>query len=488
MRHAYGRSAQHAMALFFCTLIVSVSATFTPAASAAVPTRLPIRAIKLIDYFPAENSWTNMWSNFTPNTVNADFARIHELGANTVRLTLDPYELGWPTVSTTMSRRLAEVIDLAQANQLHVQLTLFDWFAAYNDISPSEEWLTSLLEPYRNDPEIAFIDLQNEIDTSNAQAMRWARNIMASAKSIVGSVPLTFSVSSPFDLRGILALKEALGTEGPDLYDFHYYGLPGDAASVFSSIQAAVAPTPLFIGETGMSTYSAQPAQEALLQSQQANYYAAVETATASLGLPAAAPWMLNDLVSTGVPATVNLKPQQLNYGLFTATGQPKPAAAVVQDFFKAGFVPPILDPSFEQGSHGVPDGWSTSGNGTMTWPAEPARSGRYSVEISGSGSKAEWKQVINVGVLARSEKLQATVWAKGSAVTGNNVLTVAWFGSTGKYLSNNMSPPLPKGASNWTELAVEASAPPGAAYAVLALLSSNNSGEVWFDDVDVSQ
>ena len=110
---------------------------------------------------------------------------------------------------------------------------------------------------------------------------------MQSAKEIAGTIPLTFSISSPEDVTGVQALKTALGNEAPSFYDFHYYGLPGDAASVLAAIKSAVAPAPLFVGEAGMSTYSADgPADEAVLASQEASYYAAVENATASLGLP----------------------------------------------------------------------------------------------------------------------------------------------------------------------------------------------------------
>ena len=447
--------------------------------------------LKLVDYFPAGASWTNMWSNFNASQVAADFAKIKSLGGNAVRLTIDPYEFGWPTVSQAMASEFSTVLSLAQGDGLYVQLTLFDWFAGYGHVSDSVTWLGSFLAPYRSDPEIAFIDLQNEIDTSNAQAMTWAKAIMQAAKPVVGTIPLTFSVSSPEDVAGVLALKAALGSEAPSFYDCHYYGLPGDAASALAAVKAAVAPAPLFVGETGMSTYSASgPTQEAVLASGQASYYAAVENATASLDLPPAAPWMLNDLLSSGVPSSIATdNPDQLYYGLYTTNGTPKPAAAVVQNFFSTGLEPLLLNPGFEQGAGGVPTGWGPSGagTGTMTWASGTARSGTYSAEITGSGSQAYWKQLINTGALTTGEQLQATVWAEGSAVTGSNVVAVAWFGASGNFIANAMSSPLPGGTSNWTELGVNATAPAGAAYAVLYLQSANDSGSVFFDDASVA-
>ncbi len=459
-------------------------------ASGPSVTPIALQNVKLVDYFPAGASWTNMWTDFQPARVQADLATIKGLGANAVRLTIDPYTFGWPTVSPNMASEFQQVVQFAENDGLYVQLTLFDWFANYGDVTDSTTWLESFLAPYANDPEVAFIDLQNEIDTSNSQAMTWARAIMTATKQIAGTIPLTFSISSPEDAAGVQALKAALGSETPTFYDFHYYGLPGGAASVLAAVKSAVAPAPLFVGEAGMSTYSADgPAQEAVLASEEANYYAAVENATASLGLPPAAPWMLSDLVSTGVPYPQDQYPAQWYYGLYTTNGTPKPAASVVQNFFSTGTEPLLLNPGFEQGAGGVPTGWAPTGpsTGTLNWASGTDHAGSYSVEITGSGTQAAWTQVINTGALSTGEQLQATAWAEGTVATGTNYLSVAWFGASGNYLSSNVSSPLPDGTSNWTELGVNATAPAGAAYGVLYLASAKDTGSVYFDDAAVS-
>ena len=146
-------------------------------AGASGPSVAPIALenLKLVDYFPAGASWTNMWTNFQFGQIQSDFATIKQLGGNAVRLTIDPYTFGWPTVSPVMANEFQEVLQSAENDGLYVQLTLFDWFANYGDTSDSTTWSESFLAPYANDPEIAFIDLQNEIDTSNTQAMTWAR-------------------------------------------------------------------------------------------------------------------------------------------------------------------------------------------------------------------------------------------------------------------------------------------------------------------------
>jgi hypothetical protein len=65
--------------------------------------------------------------------------------------------------------------------------------------------------------------------------------------------------------------------------------------------------------------------------------------------------------------------------------------------------------------------------------------------------------------------------------------LSIAWFDASNDYLSHTTSAPLPSGSSTWTELSVDATAPAGAAYAVLYLQSNGGAGTVWFDDAAVS-
>ena len=136
----------------------------------------------------------------------------------------------------------------------------------------------------------------------------------------------------------------------------------------------------------------------------------------------------------------------------------------------------------------GLPTGWAYAGPGTPTWSSAVAHSGCHSVEITGgSQDQSAWKTLVNTGALSTGEKLQATAWAEGRRATGSNMLAVAWFSTTGTYLGNATSSPLPAGTSTWTELGVNATAPAGAAYAVLYLQSSENSGSVWFDDASAT-
>jgi hypothetical protein len=89
-----------------------------------------------------------------------------------------------------MASELGQVLSLAGAEGLHVQLTLFDWWSSYLQVHNSELWLSSLLAGYANDRQIAFIELQNEIDPADTAAMAWARAVLPAARGVVGDITL----------------------------------------------------------------------------------------------------------------------------------------------------------------------------------------------------------------------------------------------------------------------------------------------------------
>ena len=58
-------------------------------------------------------------------------------------------------------------------------------------MTSDERWAATVLRPYANDPRIAAIDVQNELDTSNSKAIRWAGSMVPYVRGVAGSVALT---------------------------------------------------------------------------------------------------------------------------------------------------------------------------------------------------------------------------------------------------------------------------------------------------------
>jgi endo-1,4-beta-mannosidase len=292
-----------------------------------------IRDIKEVNYYPAADGWTYMWSHFDPTVIDRDFARIRALDANTVRIFIQPSVFGFPTVHPVMASRLSEVIGLAAKHSLRVHLTLFDLWSQYTDIDGSKEWVASLLSRYRDDPRIAVVELHNEIDPQNPAAVAWATRMLPYISTVMPGTLRTVSTASVPPWVFAMFTRE-LKNSPPDFWDYHYYGPAGDAYSLLGRIKALAAPRRLFVGETGYSTDGTQGHQTAQEQAQAA-YYRAVFTAAAALGLPTPAPWTLNDFYPRAIPPSRTAgQPSQYGFGLFQLNGAPKLAAALVKRAF----------------------------------------------------------------------------------------------------------------------------------------------------------
>jgi endo-1,4-beta-mannosidase len=293
----------------------------------------PVRGLKEVNYYPATGGWTYMWSHFDPTVIDRDFARIRGLGANTVRIFIQPSVFGFPAIHPVMADRLSEVIGLAAQHSLRVHLTLFDQWSQFTDIGGSKEWVSSLLSRYRDDPRIAVVELQNEVAPQNRAAVAWVTTMLPYLSTVMPGTLRTVSTGSVSPEVFALFTQE-LKNSPPSFWDYHYYGPPEDAYSLLRKIMALAAPRPLFVGETGYST-DETPGDQAAQEQAQAAYYRAIFTAAAALGLPAPAPWTLNNFSPGAIPPSPAADdPAQYGYGLFQLNGTPKPAAAVVRRAF----------------------------------------------------------------------------------------------------------------------------------------------------------
>ncbi len=488
VRHAARRRLITVVALVVLALSVPVGvsvADAAPSPSAPPTTRLALGAVKEVNYMPATASWQDMWSRWNPAQLTSDYRTIKALGANTVRVTIPAPTMGYPSPYPLMVGRLAQLLALAAAQGLHVQLTLFDNFGLYSQIAASRSFVRLLLARYANDPQIAFVEVQNEIWPGNRAAMAWAAAMLPAVKSVVRDVPVTISTPGSLGVRGLIHLKRDLAATPPDFYDFHFYGSIGAAYSTIAAAKAAAAPSKLFVGEAGINT--AGPGGAALLQSQQAEFYNSVNAATAALSLPPAAPWTMFDLTRSGAPA--GTRAADLDWGLYRVNHSPKPAAGLERSFFQTGRVSLIDNAAFRASYGGVPTGWLPINRtaGVLTRNPGP-RGGSPSVQISDArgsqGAQAAWSTTADLGAITPGQRVAAAVWARGAAATGRTTISIAWFNDRDTFLANATSAPLPTGRTGWTRLHVASSAPIGAAYAVVNLQSYADKGKVKFRNV----
>lgn len=460
-----------------------------------------LRTLKLINYFPAHSSWAYMWEDFQPAAIDTDMARIAGLHANAVRIIISVPAFGFPDPHAADLAELRQVVALARQHGLRVQLTLFDTFSDWTDIQGSQEWVRAVLGAYAADPEIALIELHNEIDAGSPAEMAWSRSLLPYVEKFARGVPVTISVAG--NVSNLAELRQKLGTAKPDIWDFHYYGVAGGAYASFAAARAVVFPDPLYIGEFGFSTwpgYAASvpglPASQQELDIYQAYYYAAVEAATKALGLPPAAPWTLNDFSRTGTPPQPT--PAEYSYGLYRLNGSAKPAAAVLSRFFGTGQVDTSFNQDFtplaDPGSQQLAALWQLHQPGGGTFGSDPATAyaGGGSARLSGTAASCpSYEAAPPDGFASPGQSVSVEAYVMGGKTTGSNGLAIVWMTSAGTPVDYggpaSAAAFLPNGTTNWTNLRVTSTAPAGAAYAQIDLFSCSNKGTVWFSDVHFS-
>jgi hypothetical protein len=467
-------------------LLLSTALTGLPA-QAAAPTlasrMADVRAAKTINYYPSNAGWTNMWVNFDPVRINADLAKAAALGANTVRLIVFPQTFGYPEPTAAYATKLDMVVDIADENGLDVKLTLFDWWSNYSDVDNSVVWALTLLSPYVNDPRVIAVELKNEIPPGNATAIAWARELIPAIRATAPTMPLTLTVDGTSGAAGLTNLKAQLATTPLDFYDFHFYGASERSLAEIRRAQAAVAPDPMVIGETGLSTVSAT-------EGEQAAYLARVFRAAQEANVGSVAPWIFNDFAPGAIPSnsSVSTQPAQYKFGLHRTDGTPKLAASVVGAAWTTGNISSsILNLGFETTANDSPWRQYLPQAGAAVIVNDTARTGSQSARFSGTTRTSSGLPSLLTSPITPVQPglaWHAEAYAKGTAATGITEIALSWFDISGTWVGQNTSNRLPTGTTSWTKLFVDATVPAGAAGVQLHLKSGDNTGSVWFDDV----
>jgi len=443
--------------------------------------------LRAVNYYPAHHPWAYMWSQWDPRQIDADFGKIAALHANSVRLILQAATIGYPTPYPSQLKHIAQALSLAQKHHLTVELTLFDWWSSYTDIKGSKQWVCAVVGPYSGDRRIAFIELHNEIDTTQRGAVNWVKAMIPYLRSVDGGIPVDVSAFRFQDLQTLARVGHA------DFYSFHLIaGVEGASATLLRA-ERLVAPAPLYVGEVGTSTllrWAPGHGCGALScsESVQEENFRIVAYAAKALGLPPVVPWTLTDFA----PHTLTWHPPdtEYDYGLYRVNGAPKPVAATVATYFATGKISQSFNNGFETPAGKAPAVWGEyhGWQAKFAWDPTVAHTGRASGRISHStsdptGGPAFFLSPVNAGVVP-GRVYTLTAWARGLHATGETRIAMAWFDANGNYVGQIQSSTLAHGTTGWTQLSASAAAPKGAAYVQLHLKSFNNTGTAWFDDV----
>ncbi|MFC4072509.1 glycosyl hydrolase [Actinoplanes subglobosus] len=445
-----------------------------------------VQTAKSLNYYPSDAGWSAMWTGFDAARIDADLAKVAALGADNVRVIVFPQAFGWPTPKAEYTEKLRKFISAADANGLTVKVTLFDWWSGYNEVNNSVNWAKAILSPYVNDPRVIAVELKNEFQPGDSAAVTWIKQVIPAVRVWAPAMPLTLSVDGGTGATGMAQIKSQLTASPLDYYDFHFYGSSERALAEIRKAQAAVAPAPVVIGETGVSS-------AVVSEGEQGAYLARVFRAASEAGVGSVSPWTLNDFANGAIPANsqVSTMPAQYKFGLYRADGTAKFAATVVRSWWTTGTVPnSLLNLGFEAAASDSPWRLANTDAGTPVTVTDVARSGSKSVRFSGTTrTTAGLPSLVTSPItpVQAGYRWRAEAYARGTNATGVTEIALSWFDVTGKWISQSTSNRLPAGNSSWTKLVVEAVAPAGATSVQLHLKSGDNSGSVWFDDVAVS-
>jgi hypothetical protein len=454
------------------------------AASLAVPQEL-----RLVNYYPARNGWTYMWNRWDPAQIDRDFALIAGLRANAVRVIVQPSAFGFPRPTAEATARLDTVFALAATHGLSVQLTLFDWWTDYRKLDKSKRWARTLLARYAGDDRLACVELRNEIDPNDPNAVAWAQVMLPYLHRILPGVPTTISVSANDGVKQMWTLKERLGPSQPDFWSFHYYDKPELAVSAFAAAKAAVAPTPVFVGETGYHPGDSDPPvrKQVDREDEQVRYFRTLAAATTMLGLPPVAPWILLDFYRSGTP--VRMRSPEYTFGLFRADGTPKPVVETVRAAFGGTAVDPFFNGGFEQAG---PTLWRRRGAAAFEHDTVVFHTGTASMAIGAVNGRKTFRaslaMIPPVPWVAGGETLTLSAWARAENATGTTQVSLRFYDADRHQIAQGDSVPLAPGTADWTQVSVMTVVPVGASYVRILLSSDGNSGRVWFDDVSLDR
>lgn len=463
----------------------------SPAALARTtdPVRSALSTLNLMNYYPSNAAWTNLWDRYDGERLSGDFEAMHADGLTAVRLIVQPRAVGYP--APTEVGKVADAVGRAQRAGLSVQLTLFDWFSDWSDLNGSDQWARSLLPPLLATGNVTSVEVRNELDPADAAATTWARHELATIRRLVRPVPVTISVSDKTtDGSRLSALKAALGKEQPDFYSLHLYqaGNPATVRSTLARLVAAAAPVPVHVGEVGFSVAGA--ASPGAGEADQDHFLRTTLSTVRDLGLPAPAVWGWSDLEATAPPH--HPPATEYAFGLHRLDGSARPAMTSLRTFLTSRQVSGDFNNGFEAGDDTGPFEWKrfAAGNGSLTWDTTVARTGRASARISASGSIGavpSWTaDPVDLRV-SPGQRYVLSAWARGEQATGRTRVAIAWFDADSRYQGQSESSALPTGDTDWRELRAEGTAPAGAAYAKIHLKSEGNAGTAWFDDVSIS-
>lgn len=283
--------------------------------------------VKGINYYPQHHPWEMFGANFSDSIIRRDFAKIRQMGLNTVRIFVPYSSFGKTRLQAKKLAQLRQTLDNAAANKLKVIVTLFDFYGDYSlrDWTLTHRHAQQIVTAMKSHEALLAWDIKNEPDLDfktrgQTQVLAWLQQLVLEVKSWDPRHPVTIGWSSP---EAAIHLKEEV-----DFVSFHYYREPDRFKQALEELKSQIPHKPLVLQEYGYSSY--EGIWNAYLGSDedQADYFKTMQEVLDAEELPFLF-WTLYDFET--VPNTVVgrwpwRKARQKHFGLLDRDGKPKAA------------------------------------------------------------------------------------------------------------------------------------------------------------------
>lgn len=209
--------------------------------------------LKCINYYPKKSPWTEMWKNFNINTIDKDFRKLKSIGFNAVRVFVPFETFGKGSVDPQQLSNLNQLLSVADKLQLKVVVTLFDFFLGYEvtEWTISDRHAEQIITAVSSHPSLFAWDVKNEPDLDfesfgKHEVTSWLNFIIRRIKTYDPAHFVTIGWSQPEVSVELSAIQ--------DFVSFHFYRDPAELTEFLENNEYTG--KPLFLGETGMHSYS----------------------------------------------------------------------------------------------------------------------------------------------------------------------------------------------------------------------------------------
>jgi hypothetical protein len=257
--------------------------------------------IKGINYYPQANPWNMFGDDFSTDTISKDLKIIKDAGLNSVRLFVQYDDFGKADVNTKKLEKLKQTLDLAEAHELKVVLTLFDFYGDYSVMNwtLNQRHAETIIEAVKNHNALIAWDIKNEpnLDFESRQkavVIAWLDNMIDLVKSVDTIHPVTIGWSNT---QSASILKDKV-----DFISFHYYEDLEHLDDAIKTMKTEIPNKPLVLQEFGISSYSGFWKPLGSSDEDQANYHKKIQEQIAANNLQFMS-WTLYDF--TDVPTDV---------------------------------------------------------------------------------------------------------------------------------------------------------------------------------------